>query len=247
MQEPSRSLAFDGASNFRDLGGYLGLENRPLRWRRLFRSDHLGALSARDIERINELGVERVFDFRGLQERLGAPCLIENVEVHPLPIEPTVVQRLNERHALGQTLNGEEMVEVMQQTYRDFVRHNTERFGTLFQHLLASDAPLVFHCTAGKDRTGFAAALILLSLGVSHAVVMEDYLLTNQLFRIPAESSSGLAPEVRAILYRVQKEFLHAALEAVDLEHDGIEAYLTQALGVGPAERRRLAEFYLER
>lgn len=243
--DPTRSLPLQGASNFRDLGGYAGHQGRPLRWRRLFRSDHLGALTPGDVSALAALGVGRVCDFRGAQERLTAPCAVPGAVVHALPIEPTVVQRLTERMASGATLSPAEMVGLMQQTYRDFVHHNTPRFAALFAHLLDKSEPLVFHCTAGKDRTGFAAAMILMSLGVPRAVVMEDYLLTNALLKMPAQAGSVLPEEVRAVLYRVQADFLNAALDVVDTDHGGVDAYLTSGLQLGKPERERLAELYL--
>lgn len=245
MSTPARSLALEGASNFRDLGGYVGLDGRPLRWRKLFRSDHLGSLTAGDVAVVSALRVGRVFDFRGAQERLAQPCALPRTEVYPLSIEPTVVQRITDRLVAGGTLTAPEMVGLMQQTYRDFVRHNTPRFKTLFSHLLASDAPLVFHCTAGKDRTGFAAALILRSLGVPHEVVLEDYLLTNQLLKIPPHAASPLPEDARAVLYRVQADFLAAAMEVVEQEHGGMEAYLTREMALGVDDRALLRRLYL--
>ena len=135
----------------------------------------------------------------------------------------------------------------MQETYRAFVNDNAAAFAALFEHLLASDAPLVFHCTAGKDRTGFAAALILLALGVPRPVVMQDYLLTNELLRMDSAPAYGIAPEIMQVLWRVQTEFLDAALHAVDADHGGLEAYLRRELGLSPVALRELQTLYLQR
>ena len=163
---PERSLGFAGASNFRDLGGYAGAGGLPVRWRRLFRSDHLAGLTPKDAQQFQRLGVTRVFDFRGEQERAAVPYELPGVTQHALTIEPTVVQRMKDLLDAGEAITPERTVALMQQTYRGFVHDNADRFAELFAHLLADDAPLVFHCTAGKDRTGFAAALILLALDV---------------------------------------------------------------------------------
>ena len=123
---------------------------------------------------------------------------------------------------------------------------NADRFAALFALLLESDRPLVFHCTAGKDRTGFAAAMILLALGVPRDVVMQDYLLTNTHYRMPDASGSELPREALQVLWRVQEEFLNASLKAVDADFGGVQHYLVNKLGVGPREQARLAELYLQ-
>ncbi|MEN9631176.1 MAG: hypothetical protein RJA10_4404, partial [Pseudomonadota bacterium] len=110
-----------------------------------------------------------------------------------------------------------------------------------------SDTPLVFHCTAGKDRTGVAAALILLALGVPRDVVLQDYLLSNELYRRPPGlPHSDTPPEALAVLWRVQAGFLDAALDAVDADHGGLDGYLRHRLGVGPSARDVLRQRYLQ-
>jgi protein-tyrosine phosphatase len=241
---PSRSLQLQGATNFRDLGGYVGQGGRRVRWRRLFRSDHLGGLTAADLQVLQELGVRRVCDFRGVTERATAVCAIADARVHSLPIEPTIVQKLSVLLAAGERPGPHEVVALMQETYRNFVLHNSARFSQLFAHLLEADEPLVFHCTAGKDRTGFAAALILRALGVSRDDIVQDYLLTNEHLR-PGGHSSAVPPEIAEVLYRVRMPFLEAALEALEDAHGGLDAYLAQQLSVGPAQRERLMAMYL--
>jgi protein-tyrosine phosphatase len=242
----TRSIALNGASNFRDLGGYVGLDGRTVRWRRLFRSAHLGDLTAADQATLAGLGLRHVFDFRGVEERLPTPCALPSVQVHSLAIEPTVVQRMSEHLNAGTPLSGAQMVGYMQQTYRDFVHRNTPRFAQLMAHVRADDAPLVFHCTAGKDRTGFAAALILSALGVSRDAIMADYLLTNQLLRRTLHIASQLPQEARDVLEGVQPAFLDAAWEVLDADYGGMDAYLTHQMGLGAADRARLAGLYLE-
>ena len=246
MQSPTRSLKLLGASNFRDLGGYAAANGRPVRWRRLFRSDHLAALTPQDLAVLSKLGLARAYDLRGDAERTALPYELPGVAVHTLPIEPTVLQALKDLLESGQRVTVQDTVGLMQQTYRAFVHDNAARFAALFAHLLESDTPLVFHCTAGKDRTGFAAAMILLALGVPRPVVMQDYLLTNELFQMP-RTSGNLAPqEVLDVLWRVQADFLDAALHAVQADYGGIDLYLEKALGVGSAQRKRLAALYLQ-
>ena len=245
-RHPQRSLHLAGASNFRDLGGYRTADGQQVRWRTLFRSDHLADLTAPDVAAFGALGITRAFDFRGEGERQAAAYRLDGVRLHPLPIEPTVVQGMQGILAAGEPLTAARTVELMCLTHRNFVRHNAPRFAELFAQLLRSSEPLVFHCTAGKDRTGYAAALILLALGVPRATVMRDYLLTNELYRMPRAGDPRLSREVLQVLWRVQAEYLHTALQAVDEDFGGLPAYLSQQLGLDPAAREQLQRTYLQ-
>ncbi len=250
VSTPSRHLPLTGASNFRDLGGYAGHGGRTVRWRRLFRSDHLATLTAQDHALLADLGLSRVCDFRGVTERAELACSLPEATVHSLAIEPVVVQGMKHLIEVGHRVTAQDTVGLMQQTYRAFVHDNSPRFAELFHHLLDNDAPLVFHCTAGKDRTGFAAALILQALGVARPVVMRDYLLSNEYFRLPATANndaSTLPKEALAVLWGVQEGFLEAAFHAVDADYGDVSQYLTRALGVDNTARQRLRELYLDR
>ena len=243
---PPRSIALDGASNFRDLGGYTGHEGRALQWRKLFRADHLATLSTQDLQVLAQLGIARTADFRGAHERGVLPYALPGVATHTLGIEPTVIQRALELQASGQRITAAQAVGLMQDTYRSFINDNAARFSELFELLLESDAPIVFHCTAGKDRTGFAAALILLALGVPRPVVMQDYLLTNALYRRPSGVASPAPQEVLDVLWGVQEDFLEVALHGVEVEHGGIDNYLERVLRINAPARARLAQLYLQ-
>ena len=242
---PTRHLNLAGASNFRDLGGYIGHGGRTVRWRKIFRSNHLGRLTTLDIKVLRELGVRSAFDFRGKDERSEAPCGVEEIETHSLPVEPTVVAALRAIHA-GRPATSDDALEVMRDSYRGYVEHSTERFRALFSHLLEDRAPLIVHCTAGKDRTGFACALILHTLGVNDETIAEDYLMTNQFYRRDPSTSSDLPEEVRQVLGTVQASFLAAAFETIDAGYGGLDNYLRDGLGIGAAERNLLRNRYLE-
>ena len=243
---PARHLNLAGASNFRDLGGYHTRDGRTVRWRQIFRSNHLGHLTPADAAVLRTLGVKSAFDFRGTGERAEAQCAIPDITVHSLPVEPTVVAALRDIAASGKTLTTDHAVEVMRDSYRSYVQQNTPRYRTLFAHLLQDRAPLVIHCTAGKDRTGFACALILHTLGVPDHVIAEDYLMTNQFYRRDPNSGSDLPDDVKQVLGAVQPAFLGAAFEAIDADYGNLETYLKDGIGLGSAERAALAARYLQ-
>ncbi len=244
-QHPDRVFPLQGVSNFRDLGGYAADGGRPVRWRRLFRSDHFGALTEADRAQLAALGIARSFDFRGVAERAAMPYQWPGVQQHPLSIEPTVVQRMQDLAAAGRQLSVPVVTDLMADLYRSLVQDQAHRFAELFDQLLQTEAPVVFHCTAGKDRTGVAAALILLALGVPRTTVQQDYLLTNQHYRHPALPQSETPPEVLQVLWRVQDAFLDAALQTIDQQPGGLPAYL-QRLGLGPAALAALRSRYLQ-
>ena len=243
---PARHLNLEGASNFRDLGGYAARDGRTVRWRQIFRSNHLGHVTEADVEILRGLKVRSAFDFRGTEERVTALCGIHEITVHSLPIEPTVVASLRERAAAGTALSSVDAIDVMRDSYRNYVRYNTESFRALFAHLLEDRAPLVIHCTAGKDRTGFACALILQALDVPDDVIADDYLLTNRFYRRDPNSSSDLPDDVRQVLGSVETSFLAAAFEAIAEVYGDLEAYFSDGLNVGARERAQLKSRYLE-
>src|SRR6202035_3724487 len=237
---PSRHLNLAGASNFRDLGGYPGRDGRTVRWRQIFRSNHLGHLTEADIEVLRPLGLKSAFDFRGTEERAEAMCAVAEITVHSLPIEPSVTAELRSRLAAGGPGLPADALEVMRDSYRNYVRQNTPSYRALFSHLLEDRAPLVIHCTAGKDRTGFACALILHALGVPEKTIGEDYLLTNRFYRRDPASAPDLPADVSKVLGTVETSLLAAAFEAISADYGDLENYFSEGLGLGARERAGL-------
>jgi protein-tyrosine phosphatase len=242
---PPRHLNLAGASNFRDLGGYPAGDDRSIRWRRIFRSNHLGHLTEDDVKIVRGLDVKRAFDFRGVDERKAAECVIKEINVHSLPIEPTVVAALRAK-LQARALSSADALEIMRESYRGYVRTNTHSFRELFAQMLDDTAPLVIHCTAGKDRTGFACALILHALGVPDQVISEDYLLTNQFYRRDPNSAPDLPVDVRQAIGSVEASFLAAGFDAVNAQYGDLESYFRDGLGLGVPERNELKARYLQ-
>ena len=235
-----------GASNFRDIGGYRNTDGRQVRRGQVFRSDHLAGLTTDDVARLQSLGIAHSLDFRGVAEYTATPYAIPGVQRVALTIEPTVIARMRTLVAQGVVPTTEETVELMRETYRDFVNRNAEIYGQFLKHLLEQTTPQVFHCTAGKDRTGFAAALLLSALGVDRTTIEHDYLLTNQLYKRDARLEGQGHPHVMKVLWQVQPEFLQAAFDEVDAQHGGMTDYLHGAIGLSPQELAELQRMLLE-
>jgi protein-tyrosine phosphatase len=237
----------EGAPNFRDLGGYTNIHGQTFKPGLVFRSDHLGKLTDSDIQQLQSLSKRPwlVLDFRGVEERVANPCALPDAKVMSLSIEPTVVQTLTDLLNSGVAVSSQKTVELMQDTYSNFVRQHSRRFAEFFDAVLDHpDASVVFHCTAGKDRTGMAATCLLHALQVPMETIWDDYLLTNQ--RLRHMPFFEAAPEVARVLQTVQPEFLQAALDTIAQDRGHLDNYLEQVLGVTADKRKALAERFLD-
>jgi protein-tyrosine phosphatase len=142
----------------------------------------------------------------------------------------------------------DEMLELLREAYQAYALQSFTRYRAMFE-LLNDDAnlPLLFHCSAGKDRTGFGAALLLTALGVSWDHVLHDYLATNRLWRREVARNFDLPPPVKDTLLTAHAALLTAAFDAVRGAYGSIDAYLDRAIGIDEAARIVLADRLLER
>src|SRR4051794_13264972 len=167
-QDLPNSIELEGASNLRDLGGWPAADGRRVRPGRIYRSATLANLTEADMDRIGALGLRTVFDLRGLREAEARPSrLPAGAERVHVPIEPTVGASLRDLLQREQA-TGEDVVALLRRAYLDYTARFLGVYRQLFALLLeAGRGPLLFHCSAGKDRTGVGAALVLTALGAS--------------------------------------------------------------------------------
>jgi protein-tyrosine phosphatase len=242
----TNAIRLQGAPNFRDVGGLRSRDGRTLACGRLLRSGQLGELHEADVAALERwLGADVcVIDLRGRAERSRRACALPQATVHSLPIEPSVAQKLDALIAAGETRLAHATSELMAEAYRNFARNARAHLGALFEHALArSGKPMVVHCTAGKDRTGFMIAMLLSALDVPRATILDDYLVTNQ--RVQVKDSARYPREVMEVLGTVQPDFLQAAFETIDVEFGGCDAYLQSAAGLTPQRRARVQQAVL--
>ncbi|MAY37449.1 MULTISPECIES: tyrosine-protein phosphatase [Spongiibacter] len=255
-----RKLPFEQAHNFRDLGGYLSGDGRYTRWGKIYRTDKLSSLSEQDQRYLQRLGVKRIVDFRSDEERNTAPHTLHpesRILIDPLPInvEAAQIERVTAR-LQEQNVSAEDMVEFLMSANRAMVTHFTDTYRNWIHSLLSDDHyPQLFHCTAGKDRTGLAAALLLRALGVSEETVMEDYLATNhytaaridEIIRQIQEMDVFKVEEpVIRTLFHVQPQYINAAFEVIAERYGDIEAYLQDGLALDRFQREQLRDMLLE-
>ena len=233
----TRRLEFDGAHNFRDLGGYPSELGGELRWGLVYRAGRIDQLSARDRDYFDSLGIHTVFDLRRHDERERFPDPVPNVHV-------CLMSRVFEHSTMPDTaafVNHDHSVEFLRQLYIGLLAHAGREIGEIFRGIAGTDAlPVLFHCTAGKDRTGVVAALLLSWLGVARDVVLDDFELTEQyighelheeMFRRMLER--GMAPEAAAGMLHASRDTMAAALDELDARYGGIDRYLREVAGLG--------------
>lgn len=225
-----RRIATQEALNFRDLGGYEAAGGRTVKWEMVFRSDDLSELNISDIDCLLSLGIRTVVDFRDRGEVIYSPdrlpaSIKKRVNI---PIEAGRLMsgfsegRLTQKKAMG----------LMVSVYRALAHDFQPSFREFFELLaVPGNVPLLFHCTAGKDRTGFAAAMFLSALGVDRKTVFDDYILSNK-YLLEKYVAGVDYDEVMQPLYTVDAQFLEAAFEVVDGRFGGVEPYLRNCLGV---------------
>lgn len=247
---PERRLAFEGAANFRDLGGYPAADGRKTRWRRLYRADSLGDLTPADLVRLDGLGLRGLIDFRIEVERTLKPdrlpsgATIRTLELGFLPVGTL---DLLARVRAG-TITADRLRREVLGHYRLFVSdHRREYRETVLFAADPANAPLLIHCTSGKDRTGIAAAILLLAVGVPREVVLEDYDLTNRYIRDVSHLFGPQTPQALiSLLLSAQRSYLEAALDEMDRRFGSFDAYLEAGLGIDGATRARLTQILTE-
>jgi protein-tyrosine phosphatase len=252
-----RRLLLQESPNFRDFGGYATSDGRRVRWGQLYRSGQLDRIEAADQEEIARLGIRLVCDFRRDMERDLSPNRfapgyaprVENVAIMPGSSASLFEQ--------NDTSAGADVdhygVQLMIAINRDLALEQTPAYTRLFQALVESDGPVLIHCAVGKDRTGFAAALIKAVLGVPEPALLHDYLLTDRYLPIELEMArlqqkyqwDGPSDHMRPIL-QVRREYFYAAFDAIREQFGSVDTYLREALGVDHRMRDELRGRWLE-
>jgi protein-tyrosine phosphatase len=251
-----RALELERGSNFRDLGGYAGAGGKHVRWGAIYRSGAMPMLSEADYALLAGLQIGTIVDLRSLDERQLAPDLLDDrtgalfiANDYPFKalLGAGVTHRENLYHGVEQSL--------------------APQYRAIFKRLLANDGAVMFHCSAGQDRTGVAAALILSALGVERQVILTDYHLSTALrrpaFEMPPIDPAAFPGNPLVAFYGARRNsdapskpeplyspsgasHLAQFLDGIDREYGGVEKYLASQLGIGPMEITRLRSLYLE-
>ena len=240
-------VVLEGATNFRDLGGYATTSGQMTKPGKIFRSDALHRLTDNDHRRVSELGLRLVCDLRYGEEREREPSrLPDTVEV----LHVGLATRPDESFA--DSLDVEQRTEAnaltyLTENYRQYPHLYAGAYRTILKRLSdLEDGSMVIHCTAGKDRAGTAAAMFLLTLGVSYETVLEDYLKTNLYWDRGDRPPGDWPRDVVEAIFTARAEYLNAALGVIDTEFGSFASYLSEIVGFSAAEQSALKARMLE-
>ncbi|MDW7695658.1 tyrosine-protein phosphatase [Flammeovirgaceae bacterium SG7u.111] len=249
-----REIIVAGVDNFRELGGHQLADGRKLKKGLLFRSGHADSISSAGMAVMKGLGIKTIADFRSeaeVSKRRRGNLAEEGMQVHALPIFNQGEVRKVKAKLLSGEISFEESEQMMRDVYRYFVESGADSLKQFFQLLLEEkNYPILFHCTAGKDRTGFAAALLMKMLGFSTEQILVEYILTN-LYRKQAnltlakKASLFVKKEALLPLLEVRQEYLKHAFQLIDQLHGSFENYQNSVLGIGEKEVEMLKEMLL--
>ena len=252
-----RVVPLEGVQNFRDIGGYRTSDGRRVKWGLIFRSAELSHLTSADLSLVRELDIRTIHDLRSVTERQSEPTAWTG------PDAPRVVSHdyVMDMAAMGALFRGaltaDKAKDAFAALYPSMLDQQKPQETALFASLLEGEGSTLYHCTAGKDRTGLATALILSALGVPRETILYDYELSNRHYsgglgaRDGATSSTNpalaqLPQEVIAVFMGVEARYLREVFTRIDSEYGSVEAYLDLELGVDAADIQRLKALYTE-
>ncbi len=231
-----RYIELEGTSNFRDLGGYKTSNGSLIRKGIVFRSDNLSHLTSSDIEKVKRLGIKTVCDFRSDFEMQEFPSPFNNKSSPKLlhiPIKTLGAQDLQEL-ALREGVTSEELANELQLHYVLYVNQHKKKYSKFLNTIAYGDIPLVFHCFAGKDRTGFGSLLFLGLMGVDKDTIIDDYLLTNNFYKGPIQGSNwkDSISETLKPLFEARADYINAAFNEIYSRYEKLEDFVIEELNV---------------
>ena len=260
---PGRSLGIASVRNLRDLGGYETRDSATVVRGLVYRSNQLAPISPSDMEQLAQLGLQNDYDLRTEAERTSLPDQlpsgVNNVWLNVLADHSgagpaqllTLMQNPKQANV---SLGGGKVEANFEESYRQFVSLPSAK--TAYRKLYISlgdrsKLPALFHCTTGKDRTGWAAAALLTLLGVPKETDMEDYLRSNDYIlplykkEIDAFVAGGGEPSIPQAIFGVRVEYLDAAFDEMETKYGTIENYFSEALGIDGTAQKALRDLHL--
>lgn len=261
--QPGQSLGIASTPNLRDIGGYQTSNGATITKGLVYRSNQLYNISENDMLLIANLNLKSDFDLRTASERNSKPdelpAGVNNIWLDVMADSPSagpanLMELLSDPIKANAELGDGKVEEMFKEAYRQFISLPSAQaaYRELFLSLGdTSKLPALFHCTTGKDRTGWATASLLTFLGVPEEVVLEDYLRSNDYILPMYEDviqkfiAAGGSPSIPAASLGVKAEYLNAAFEEMKKKYGTIENYFSEALGISETQQTALRNIYL--
>jgi len=245
-----REVKLQGAVNFRDLGGYKTKEGKTVKMGLLYRSAALNTLTDADLAKVASLHIKYDFDFRGPFEVKTAPDKIPAGTTRiSLPAGSENVGDSNYMKNMARYMKSDSFLVSFYTVLTPFKDRYTPLFDSLIANKTAS--PILFHCTAGKDRTGIAAALLLYALGVNEETIFNDYEATNYYRRNENAKTIaqmtkyyGLDEKTASNLMGAKREYIQATFATIKAQYGTMDTYLEKVLGLNKAKIKQLRSMY---
>ncbi|MDR2980176.1 MAG: tyrosine-protein phosphatase [Bacteroidales bacterium] len=237
-------LPIEGGFNFRDLGGMATEQGQRVKWGKIIRSDDLINLTENDLTFLASIPLKSIVDFRSVTEAQTSSdkLPVSVVNHYALSIDPGNIAEMMKDSNMLSSLNAEETMTML---YKLFVSDSVcvARYREFFRILQdENNTPILYHCSAGKDRTGIATMLFLYSLGVSMEAVIQDYLLSNIYLADKYKNYMVAFPEMRA-MFEVKPQYLASAFEEINRLYGSIDNFLENELQVNS---HKMKEIYLQ-
>jgi len=228
-------LDVEGSYNVRDLGGYRGTGGAPIKKRRFIRAGALSRVTGRGMEQLTGLGVRCVIDLRSAGEAVRAPDPVlhhESIAYHHIPMMDYLQSNIDSGDFSTFPASMEEM-------YRGLLDKAQGQLCKVFRMIALARTAVLFHCTAGKDRTGVVTMLLLLLAGVDEAAVIEDYSWSERLIAPLLETQSSM--KFPSYSHQSQPGTMEATIRYLKESYGGARSYLT-GIGIGAAEQAMILE-----
>jgi protein-tyrosine phosphatase len=245
-----RKINLQGTVNFRDVGGYATKDGHHVKWGKIYRSADLSKLTEADLAELKKRNIKYDVDLRGRPEAEQAPDKLNpNTDYILCPAGSDSV------NTIVRDLAAHKNTDSLMTVFYTSTRYFTERYKPFFNKLLAvpNNESLVFHCTAGKDRTGIAAALFLYSLGVPYETIVADYTATNYYRQAESQKSVNSMVQLMHVdeksarnLTGAKKEYLDASFAAINKRYGSVDNFLKNEIGLTEVQVKTLKRKYLQ-
>ncbi len=252
-----RRIPMDGQPNFRDLGGLPTSDKRYVKWGMIYRSGKLSDLTREDLRYFSHLDIRSVVDLRNNLEIKEDPDRYpKDVKYYHYSLSDKEGEAYNRlrRMVMKEGYRRAKAKDLFVSVMESFADTLADDIKPVFDLMLSKEktAPLVYHCSGGKDRTGYTTAMILLALGVDRKHIINDYLMSNY-YRREANISGmrkarlvGLDSETLEYAFLVRQDYMDAVFKVIDDKYGGTDAYLETKFGLTPERRAELKKRYTE-